>query len=72
MLAIMATYRCVLIGDDGKVKAVPEVFAITNAGAIEQARRIQRRSPGCVGFELWWEQKLLHTEGETPGAKPTA
>ena len=36
MLAIMATYRCVLIGDDGKDKAIREVFAITNAGASAQ------------------------------------
>ena len=72
MLAIMTTYRCVLIVDDGMVKAAPEVFAVTNAGAIEQARRLQRRSAGCAAFEVWWEQNLLHAEGLTPDPKPAA
>jgi hypothetical protein len=67
----MAGYRCVLIGLTGQVEAVQDIFSITNAGAVAIARRMRKRSPEYVGFELWRGQQMLHIEGPTADPKRT-
>jgi hypothetical protein len=56
----------------GQVKAVEDIFAIANAGAVAIARRMGKSSPEYVGFELWWGQQMLHIEGPTPDPKRAA
>jgi hypothetical protein len=63
----MATYRCVLLTQSGKVKAIEEIVAITNGGALTQARTLLRhRLPACVAFELWSGDKMIHREPPEP------
>ena len=69
----MATYRCVLIGQNGQAKAVEEFHAVTKVGALMRARRMLRaRSPECTAFELWLGHEKFHRESRARKPEPTA
>jgi len=65
--APVAIYKCLLLGQDGKVEVVDEIASFTKWGALRKVRAMLRNSPPqCTAFELWFGNKLItRSEGRT-------
>jgi hypothetical protein len=72
-----ANFRCYLLDDNGRIKAVQSFSCAAEAHAIGLARYCFAETKSYAGFELWQGEHRIHSEGrvafnaETPWLEVT-
>ena len=65
----MKYYRCYLLNEQGRFKAVKELQAMSDADALAVAR-VAYETSGYSGFELWEDGRMLYSS--QPRTEPDA